>query len=56
MRLNMAEEIPNEVGGYVGDGQPIDGRLVGIERKRDQQAEHVPIAALRIAGQIAFDD
>ena len=54
--LDMIEELSNNVGRDVGDRQTIDSGLLHVNRKWDQQPERVPIAALRVRGEIALPD
>jgi hypothetical protein len=50
----VSEKAAHDIRRHLGHDQPIDGRLVVIGGKRDQESKRVTITALGIAGEIAL--
>ena len=54
--LKIGEESAGEIGREIDDSETIDGLLLYLCDKWDEQAECVAVAVLGIAGEIAFSD
>jgi hypothetical protein len=54
--LDVAEEAAHDIRRHLRHDQAIDGRLVVIGRKRDQESKRVTVTPLRIAGEVTLND
>jgi hypothetical protein len=54
--FDVLEELPDPLGGDIGDGQPIDRSAAVLGYEGQQLHEHVSVAFLRVHREITFAD
>jgi hypothetical protein len=54
--LKIGEKSTDEIGREIDDSETVDGLLLHLSDKWDEQGERVAVAVLSVAGEIALSD